>query len=59
MQPESILQHEEKLLWSGKTIPKYLIKFKNYPFEDAQWMQGIQPKDNMNHVNAYNETCPR
>ena len=35
------------------------IKFKNYPFEDAPSMQGIHLKDNMNLVNAYNDTCPR
>ncbi|RYA43591.1 hypothetical protein DD606_25315 [Enterobacter cloacae complex sp. GF14B] len=54
LQPESILRHEDKVLRGGKTIRRYLIKFKNYPFEDARWMQGIQLKDNLNLVNAYN-----
>ena len=42
LQPRSILKHEEKLPSYGKTIFWYLIKFRNYPFEDAQrWVQGI------------------
>ena len=57
LQPESILRHEDKVLRSGKTIRRYLIKFKNYPFEDARWMQGIQLKNNVNLVNDYNRTC--
>ena len=36
---------------------RYLIKFENYPFEDARWMQDMQLNDNMNLVNAYNDTC--
>ncbi|MCO5569258.1 hypothetical protein L7F22_022970 [Adiantum nelumboides] len=56
LQPESILRHEDKVLRHGKTIRRYLIKFKNYPFEDAIWMQGIQLKDNMHLVNAYNDS---
>ena len=56
LQPESILRHEDKVLRTGKIIRRYLIKFKNYPFEDAKWMQGVQLKDNMNLVNAYNDT---
>ena len=36
LQPESILQHEEKVLRSGNTICRYLIKLKTYPFEDAR-----------------------
>ncbi|MCO5571638.1 hypothetical protein L7F22_025384 [Adiantum nelumboides] len=56
LQPESILRHEDKVLRHGKTIRRYLIKFKNYPFEDARWMQGIQLKDSMHLVNAYNHS---
>ncbi|MCO5568036.1 hypothetical protein L7F22_021732 [Adiantum nelumboides] len=56
LQPESILRHEDKVLRHGKTIRRYLIKFKNYPFEDARWMQGIQLKDSMHLVNAYNDS---
>ncbi|MCO5573059.1 hypothetical protein L7F22_026824 [Adiantum nelumboides] len=56
LQPESILRHEDKVLRHGKTIRRYLIKFKNYPFEDARWMQGIQLKDSMHLVNAYNNS---
>ena len=57
LQPESILRHEDKVLRSGKTIRRYLIKFKNYPFEDARWMQGIQLKNNVNLVDDYNKKC--
>ncbi|RYA55013.1 hypothetical protein DD599_26435 [Enterobacter cloacae complex sp. CH23B] len=53
---KAILRHEDKVLRHGKIIRQYLIKFKNYPFEDARWMQGIQLKDSMNLVNAYNAT---
>ncbi|MCO5552094.1 hypothetical protein L7F22_005604 [Adiantum nelumboides] len=56
LQPKSILRHEDKVLRLGKTIRRYLIKFKNYPFEDAIWMQGIQLKDSMHLVNAYNDS---
>ena len=57
LQLESILCHEDKVLWSGKTICEYLVKFKNYPFEDARWMQDIQLKDNAMLVNDYNKSC--
>ena len=57
LEPESILKHEDKVLRSGKTICWYLIKFKNYTFEDARWMQGIQLKDNATLVDDYNHTC--
>ncbi|MCO5547639.1 hypothetical protein L7F22_001090 [Adiantum nelumboides] len=56
LQPESILRHEDKVLRHGKTIRRYLIKFKNHPFEDARWMPGIQLKDSMHLVNAYNDS---
>ena len=54
LQPESILQHEDKILRHGKVIRRYLVKLKNYPFEDARWMQGTMLKDSMPLVNAYN-----
>ena len=53
LQPESILQHKDKVLRHGKVIPRYLVKFKNYPFEYAsRWMQETMLKDSMNFVNA-------
>ena len=42
---------------SGKTSRQYLIKFKNYPFEYARWMQDIQIKDNVTPINDYNRAC--
>ena len=39
LQPEMILRHEDKILRSGKILRKYLVKFKNYPYEDFRWMQ--------------------
>ena len=57
LQSKSILQHENKILHSGKVIRRYLVKFKNYPYEDACWIQDIQLKDNMPQVNDYNRTC--
>ena len=57
LQPESILRHEDKLLQSGKVIRRYLIKYKNYPFEDARWMQDIQLKDNPALVQDYERSC--
>ncbi|WP_208972779.1 hypothetical protein, partial [Escherichia coli] len=56
LQPESILRHEDKVLRNGKVIRRDLIKFKNYPFEDSKWMQGVQVKDCANLVNAYNDS---
>ncbi|MCO5612987.1 hypothetical protein L7F22_067260 [Adiantum nelumboides] len=56
LQPESVLRHEDKVLRNGKIILRYLIKFKNYPFEDAKWMQGTQLKDSLLLVNAYNDS---
>ena len=57
LQPKSILQHENRILRCGKVMRQYLIKFKNYPFEDACWMQDIQLKDNVPLVDDYNGTC--
>ncbi|MCO5612886.1 hypothetical protein L7F22_067158 [Adiantum nelumboides] len=42
LQPEHIIRHEDKVLRNGKVLRKYLIKLKNYPFEDAKWMQEPQ-----------------
>ncbi|MCO5579929.1 hypothetical protein L7F22_033796 [Adiantum nelumboides] len=56
LQPESVLRHEDKVLRNGKIIRLYLIKFKNYPFEEAKWMQGTQLKDSLHLVNAYNDS---
>lgn len=56
LQPESILRHEDKILRNGKVIRRYLVKFKSYPFEDARWMQGIQLKDSLPLVKAYNDS---
>ncbi|MCO5588021.1 hypothetical protein L7F22_041975 [Adiantum nelumboides] len=56
LQPESVLRHEDKVLRNGKIIRWYLIKFKNYPFEDAKWMQGTRLKDSLHLVNAYNDS---
>ena len=36
LQPEIILRHEENLLRSGKTLRRYLVKFRNYPSKDAR-----------------------
>ena len=57
LQLKSILWHEDKILQSGKVIRQYLVKFKNYPFEDARWMQDIQLKDNVPLVDDYNRAC--
>ncbi|MCO5566534.1 hypothetical protein L7F22_020211 [Adiantum nelumboides] len=56
LQPESVLQHEDNVLRNGKIIRWYIIKFKNYPFEDAKWMQGTHLKDSLHLVNAYNDS---
>ena len=42
LQPKIILRHEDKLLRNGKILRNYLVIFKNYPFEDARWMQEPQ-----------------
>ncbi|MCO5586044.1 hypothetical protein L7F22_039982 [Adiantum nelumboides] len=56
LQPESVLRHEDKVLRNDKIIQRYLIKFKNYLFEDAKWMQGTHLKDSLHLVNAYNDS---
>ena len=39
---EELIKHEENILCSGKVIRRYLVRFKHYPMEDAQWMQETQ-----------------
>ncbi|WP_208972783.1 hypothetical protein, partial [Escherichia coli] len=49
-----ILKHEEEnILQSGLIICRYLIKFKNYPHEDAKWMQEPQFKDSLSLLEEY------
>ena len=38
LQSESILRHEDKVLRNGKILCKFLVKYRNYPYEDARWM---------------------
>ena len=38
---------------NGKILRKYLVKFKNYAFEDARWMQETQLQDSIDLVHAY------
>ena len=45
LQSKVILRHEDKVLRSDKTLRKYLVKFKNYPYEDSRWMQETQLHD--------------
>ena len=56
LQPEVILRHEDTLLRNGKVLRKYLVKFKNYSYDDARWMQESQLKDSMALVHGYNES---
>ena len=53
LQPEIILRHEESLLPSGKTLRRYLVKFRNYPPKDAHWMQESQLKYFMDILNEF------
>ena len=53
LQPDVILRHEDKFLRSGKTLRKYLVKFKNYPYEDARWMQETQLQDSPALLESY------
>ena len=53
LQPEIILRHEDNLLRSGKTLRRYLVKFRNYPPKDAHWMQESQLNDFMDILNEY------
>ena len=42
---EDLIKHEESILCSGKVIRRYLVRFKHYPIEDAQWMLETQLRD--------------
>ena len=53
LQCEIILRHEEIFLRSGKTLRWYLVKFKNYPYEDVKWMQENQLQDSLNVLQEY------
>ena len=53
LQPESILRHEDKVLRNGKILRKFLVKYRNYPFEDARWIQETQLQDAINLVHDY------
>ena len=53
LQPKIILRHEDNLLRSGKTLRRYLVKDRNYPIEDARWMQETQLKDSTDILNEY------
>ena len=53
LQPEMILRHEDKILRSGKILRKYLVKFKNYPYEDSRWMQETQLQDSPALLESY------
>ena len=57
LQSKSILQHMDKVLKSGKTMRRYLVRFKNYPFKVARWMKDMQLRDNQRFVNYYNRSC--
>ena len=53
LQPEKILKHEDNVLRSGRTLGKYLVKFENYPLEDAKWTQERQLGDSLDVLNEY------
>ena len=55
LQPKSIIRHEDKLLRNGKILRKYLVKFKNYDFEDSRWMDEPQLKDSLAIKHSYVE----
>ena len=54
LQPKAILRHADEILRNGKVLHKYLIKFKNYSFDDAKWMMEPYLKHPMALVNEYN-----
>ena len=56
IQPKIIVQHKDSLLQSRKVLYKYLVKFKNYSFDDAQWMKKSQLKDYVLLVETYKHT---
>ena len=53
--PDEIIKHEENTLRSGKVIRRYLVRFKHYPMEDAQWMQETQLQDSLPLLNSYKQ----
>ena len=55
LRPERILKHEDKVLRIGKILRRYLVKFANYPEEDARWMQEPQLKDSLSLLQEYKE----
>ena len=50
---EKILKHEDKVLRTGKILRRYLVKFANYPDDDARWMQEPQLKDSLALLQEY------
>ncbi|MCO5571313.1 hypothetical protein L7F22_025051 [Adiantum nelumboides] len=53
LRPEKILKHEDKVLRTGKILRRYLVKFANYPDEDARWMQEPQLKESLALLQEY------
>ena len=53
LQPKIILRHEDNLLRSGKTLRRYLVKFRNYPPKVSRWMQESKLKDSVDIINEY------
>ena len=53
LRPEKILKHEDKVLRTGKVLRRYLVKFANYPDEDACWMQEPQLKESLALLQKY------
>ncbi len=51
--PEQILHHQERQLKSGTVHRKYLVKFKNYPILDAQWMSESDLESHSSILNSY------
>ena len=50
---EKILKHEDKVLRTCKILRQYLVKFSNYPNEDARWMQEPQIKESLALLKEY------
>ena len=48
-----VLHEQWEVLRNGKILCKFLVKYKNYPFEDARWMQETQLQDSIDLVQAY------
>eukprot|EP00250_Pteridium_aquilinum_P032011 c44775_g1_i1 orf=2-277(-) len=45
LQLEAILRHEDKCLRNNKVLCSYLVKFKNYSFDDSRYVMEPQLKD--------------